>query len=257
MPNSDEQVSPSGVPIIRYAPPTLGFMPASGDSDNIDAITRHIEQYIGAPNTVLHEIISDRVHIDVHVVEPTPKRNFYTLITSGMSDLPMNAPPQLPSAQFAELLICLPPNWILPMQGDAVIGNGQNSRSAASEREENYWPIRWLKILAKFPHEYNTWLGEGHTIPNGDPPTGFATNTRLCCMMLELPAKFASGVRTLTTPQGKVINFYALVPLYKDEVNWKLNKSSDDLHARLKSAGVTELLDINRKSVCAKWPWSR
>ena len=76
-------------------------------------------------------------------------------------------------------------------------------------------------------------------------------------MMLELPAKFASGVRTLTTPQGKVINFYALVPLYKDEVNWKLNKSSDDLHARLKSAGVTELLDINRKSVCAKWPWSR
>ncbi len=243
--------------MIRYAPPTEEFIPAIGDSENIEAITRHIENYIGPPDTVLHEIISDRVHIDVHVVKPTFRRNFYTLITSGMSDLPMNAPPQLPSAQFAELLICLPPNWILPLEGDAVTGSGNGSTASAAESEENYWPIRWLKILAKFPHEYNTWLGDGHTLPNGDPPSGFAPNTKLCCMMLKPPTKFASGLHTLKTKEGKLINFYALVPLYLDEVNLKLNKSSEDLHARLKSAGVTELLDINRKSVCSKWPWSR
>lgn len=37
---------------------------------------------------VWHELVSDLVHLDVHVAEPTPARPYYTVVTSGMSDRP-------------------------------------------------------------------------------------------------------------------------------------------------------------------------
>ena len=61
----------------------------------IDAITEHIESYydgFGEDAIVLHEVISELVHIDVHVVKPTDERPYYTLITSGMAERPMTVP---------------------------------------------------------------------------------------------------------------------------------------------------------------------
>ena len=40
---------------------------------------------------------------------------------------------------------------------------GSNPKDLPYER---FWPIQMLKFLARFPHEYKTWLGWGHTIPN-------------------------------------------------------------------------------------------
>ena len=60
----------------------------------------------------------------------------------------------------AELMIALPAEWKL---ADSQL-----------EDERWYWPIRNLKALARLPHEYETWLGFGHTVPNGDPPEPYA-----------------------------------------------------------------------------------
>jgi hypothetical protein len=43
-----------------------------GGDSKIEAITAHIEQYIGPIDSVLHELISPLVHIDIHVINPTP-----------------------------------------------------------------------------------------------------------------------------------------------------------------------------------------
>jgi hypothetical protein len=40
-----------------------------------------------------------------------------------------------------------------------------------SEPKEEY--IKTLRWLAHFPHTYKTWVGSGHTIPNGNPPGPF------------------------------------------------------------------------------------
>jgi len=103
--------SESGAPILRHEKCERDFELASGDSVNIDRITEHIESHIGPVTNVLHELISDLVHIDIHIVEPTPKRNCYTLVTSGMSDLAMNAPDEYSALKFSELLISLPANY--------------------------------------------------------------------------------------------------------------------------------------------------
>lgn len=61
--------------------------------------------------------------------------------------------PEVP--RYAELVISLPPFWPLDEQ--------------SWRDERHYWPVRLLKTLGRLPHEYDTWLGVGHTIPNGDP----------------------------------------------------------------------------------------
>jgi hypothetical protein len=238
--SDDVEYSESGVRIYRYEAKEKPFQVAEGDAEALQAIEGHIEKHIGKIETVMHEIASDLIHIDVHVVEPTAERNFYTLITSGMSDLPMTVPDGAEEFRFAELLICLPASWDMPKVYDTVAD------------EEHWWPIRCLKYLARFPHEYDTWLCENHTIPNGDPPEPFAGNTRLCCALLTPPLLFGDGFRSLKISEGKTINIYALLPIYKEEMEFKLKQGGEKLYERFDREGINELLDINRKNVCHK-----
>lgn len=47
-----------------------------------EKICNHIEKYIGVIDNVFKEIISGVLSIDILILDPTPERNFYTLITS-------------------------------------------------------------------------------------------------------------------------------------------------------------------------------
>ncbi len=232
----DGEYSESGVPIIRHQPRNSSNQPATADEESLGKITRHIEKHIGKPDLVWHEILSDLVHIDLHMVKPTPERNFYTLVTSGMSYRPMTTPPGAENYRFAEMLICLPSDWPMDQKrfGD----------------ENIYWPLRWLKMLARMPHEYKTWLGLFHTIPNGDPPEPFARDTRLCCAMISFSVLFSRDVSRLEIGAEKTIWFYSLVPLYREEMEFKLKHGSEPLVDRLMENNVTELLNPQRNNVC-------
>ena len=47
--------------------------------------------------------------------------------------------------------------------------------------------MRWLKQLARMPHEYDTWLWTGHTVPNFDPPEPYDESTSLCGALVMPP----------------------------------------------------------------------
>jgi hypothetical protein len=235
---------------------------AQGDAKGIELIDNHITRYIGEPAGVFHEIISDLVHVDIHIVKPTPKRNYYTLVTSGMSDRPMtNMPKKAEHLKYAELVLCLPPSWPLPPL-DFKRKNGiwplqklellvQRVTKPDYRDERNYWPLRWLKILARFPHEYNTWLWATHTIPNDDPPKPFAANTKFCCMLLTTPTlMFADGFLKLKVDDDKTIHFLSVIPLYREEMDFKLKYGFDKLIDRLNEHHGNEVIDANRKNVC-------
>lgn len=232
-----DQQDPGVGPTLRHQA-AKPFEFAIGDSENIEAITAHIERHIGKVQNVFHEIVSDKVHIDVHIVAPTAERPCYTLVTSGMSDRPMTAPDGAESFRHAELCLSLPPDW--PMGDEAWKNN------------DNYWPVRALKFLARFPHDYSTWLSYGHTIPNGDPPAPIANNTAFSAFVLLTPMLAPEGFHELKISEEKTIRFYAVVPLYPDELALKLRKGAEPLHELLFKAGHTELVDIKRSSVIAK-----
>ena len=52
----------------------------------------------------------------------------------------------------------------------------------------------------------------------------------------------------------KTINFFALVPIYREEMDYKLKKGVERLAERLENHGITELIDVRRRNVCKKKP---
>jgi hypothetical protein len=121
------------------------------------------------------------------------------------------------------------------------------------EDERKYWPIRLLKSLARFPHECKTWLGFGHTVPNGDPPAPFADDTDLCCALLLPPVRVPAAFYDLKLRDGREVNVYGVVPLYAEEMQLKLTCGTDALLERFDDAGVTELLEPRRANTCCHW----
>jgi hypothetical protein len=201
-------------------------------------IESYIEEHIGAVSYVYHEIVSDSVHIDIHVVDPSEKRNSYTLITSGMSDHPMPAPSGKENYRYTELTLSLPATW--PLSGDEL------------KDDSNYWPVRWLKTIARLPHNQNAWVSLGHTVPNGNPPVPFSSATELCCWIVSVPLLFGRQFGQLKVSEEKTINFFSLVAIYQEEMEFKLRKGAQPLIELLLRNGVNETVSPNRKNVCKK-----
>src|SRR4051812_45736396 len=76
------------------------------------AIVDHVTRHLAAPAFVIHELVSEIVHVDVHVVPPGPGHDYFFLFTTGMSGLPMSKPYKAPGSRYAELSMLLPPTWI-------------------------------------------------------------------------------------------------------------------------------------------------
>jgi Suppressor of fused protein (SUFU) len=241
--NDDRDVSESGQPIFRHQPRSKEFEFAIGNEEAMEAICQHVETHIGKIDMVFHELISDLVHIDVHQIKPTPERDFWTLVTTGMSDRPMTVPDGAPCSPYAELMICLPSSWPVTQE--------------AFKDEENYWPVRLLKMLSRLPHEYDTWLAPGHTVPNNDPPEPYTPGTEFCCALMTTPLTTPPEFDRLEVSPGKVVEFLGVVVLYEEEVNLKLKKGTEVLGPKLGKAGVTELLQPGRRNVAkrSRWPF--
>jgi hypothetical protein len=142
-------------------------------------------------------------------------------------------------------VIALPPDWF------SVDEKGMIPDSEL-EDSEKYWPIGLLKFLGRFPHEYKTWLWESHSIPNGDPAATYGANTKLSGAILTSLHKWPSDHRQVTLNNGNVVNLFAVVPVYDDEMNTKLDIGFDKVFPALVDAGVSELVDVARPSIAPK-----
>ncbi|HEX2954173.1 MAG TPA: suppressor of fused domain protein, partial [Bacillota bacterium] len=171
------------------------------------------------------------------------KRNYHTFITAGMSSLPMKAPESASECKYAELMVCLPPSWEVSEEKYEVIDF------------DELWPVGYMKYLARFPHKNDTWLWFGHTIPNGNPAEPFADNTKLCGAILLPPIKTNYDFHQLKISEEKTVNFFAVVPLYEEEINYKLRYGYGKLLDRFDKYHVSEILDINRENTCKKSLW--
>lgn len=208
------------------------------EPDLIEEVSAHIEKTISPYAMVFHEIVSDDLHIDIHHVPPGPKRPFHALITSGMAALPMTTPEGADNARFAELAIVLAPTW--------------NVRHEAFHDENVYWPVRLLKVLARFPFANGTWLGYGHTLADHDPPRPFAPATQLCAAVLLPPMSLGESFFTMERANGQTVHFWGVVPLYREELELKLASGADTLLGALDRAGVTDVVTQSRKNAARK-----
>ena len=253
-PHDDPQPerTPGGSVIHRNQAREPQFSPESDDPLR-EAYETHYASAFGTEPRVFHEIISPIVHVDIYHYPPTRERPHHVLATLGMSDLPMHVPDEVdlwtrdqgqPSLKRAEIMLALPESWPLTQ--------------TAFQQEQHYWPVRLLKTLARMPHEYITWLGWGHTVPNGNPAEPYHDSVPFTGVLLASPVLAGHDVSsfTVTTSDGRVRggHLYAALPLTSDEMEHKLQYGTDALLEHLAARAVTELVDVKRRSVLKRAP---
>lgn len=203
--------------------------------EEMNAIEEHIERYFGEFEMVLHELDSPDIHADICMVPPSEARHYYTLVTMGMGAHRMNVPEELAEYKLerAELAIALPTDWKLKQKD--------------MKDERWYWPIRLLKTLARLPIASDTWLGWGHTMDSQEP---FAKDTKLCAAILTGPQGTEEGSEVCVLPGGEEVNFYQVIPLYRDELAYKLAHDADALLDKMK--GISFVVEPDRQDAITR-----
>lgn len=206
------------------------------------AIVEHVSRHLAPPALVIHEIESELVHLDVHVVPPAPDRDFWFLFTTGMSALPMKKPYDAPGSRLAELSILLPQDWRLDRE---------------SWRETRwFWPIRELEEAALLPHRHDTWLGYGHTIMpaeisrSGEVTRSLDASTRLSSLLVVGSALVPDATELIRSGAAR-IDLLTLFPIYPEELDYKVEHGLDALMAAISAARVSHVIDPARPSVVA------
>lgn len=224
----------SGAPVIHHEK-TVQAVEAADASTDAPILWKHISETVGAPELVLHERRSELVHIDVHLIPPQPEQPFNVLVTSGMSDKPMRAPEKHSNLRYAELSIALPADWPLTVED--------------LQDEKNYWPIRMLKKIARFPHVHDTWVWKSHTIENGNPSAPFHDSTFLSVSLLAPPIGLLNDFEICHCSPEKEVHFFSIIPLYKEEMQLKLRLGMGPLVEAFQRQGITMLIDPMRQNV--------
>lgn len=206
-------------------------------------ICQHMESvFPGRTTRVYREIASEFLQVDVFVMQAPTKKDFHVIYTTGMSALPMTLPPELlpqyKALERAELMLFLPAEW------DILTGYETDK----DVPDSLWWPIRLMKYLARFPHEYKTWLGWGHTLPNSEDYVPYDAGTKLSGVML---GALQENISLLHTEDGTQINFYTLIPLYREEMEYQQRAGAEALLERLSTLnGYGMVVFPDRPNVC-------
>jgi len=223
------ETSPGGSVIRRYrgnefSRTPIGFTEESSAefrSAREDVYTR----FFGDASSVSHEIIPLIPHIDVYTYEHGQHgRNYCTLVTGGMSDMEMSLPAGAKGAPRRVELIFY-----------------------CSEPKQEY--LDTLRRLAHFPHDNKSWIGAGHTMPNGNPPEPFwdspVLDTLLFMPTIVNPdGGLASRLRLAEEP----VHFLWVVPLTTPECNLKLAVGFDAILDLFQRHRHPHIFDPNRAS---------
>lgn len=115
-------------------------------TEEMEEVSQFISKRFGDYDMVMGEKNSEGPRIDIAIIEPTKKRNYYTLCTIGLGAYMMNIDEEKsPLAQeYIELLIYLPANW--PISPEKF------------NDENNFWPVRLLKSTARIPYYEDSCL---------------------------------------------------------------------------------------------------
>lgn len=156
------------------------------------------------------------------------------LMTNGLSDYAMPVPEKYKERNHVELYFCLPSYW------DLTTDNGK-------------WVIEWIQKLAKHCIEKETWYGIGHTFPNGNPAMPLSNTMKQKYLMLNGPYFLEKELSPIQA-EDKEIHFLGIIPIFEDEMDYKMGKGTYKLLQKIEGKGISELLDDYRMS-CLKSKW--
>ena len=229
-----QERSASGAPIYRHGE---GQQRALGASDApaewAEERENFYDKFFGKCEMVVHEIIPMIPHIDVYIYAPQKDRDFYTLITGGMSDHLMQAPKGVP----------------MEMRRTEMFMRVKDLGPLEQYSTEHPWQVEVLRFMASFPAKHNTWFGPLHTVPNGQPAQPMIDGSALTTTLFMPPAfedeEFMDGI---TYSNKTKASFLWVDFLTTPECDYKLQKGGDALLDLFDKNKHPHVLDPYRRS---------
>ena len=204
--------------------------------EEFGCIYNHIEKYFGEIDRMLECTVPMKMAVVTAVVNPTKEKNYYKLITVGIGSYKESVPKEVECLKLnrVELVSYLPPDWDI------------------DSTDKNYtWVNNYMCMLGNMTYYEDTWLGFGHTISNGTP---FAQNTDFNGVILDNLHDIDLHASECELPNGDIVTFYQFIPLYEEEMMYKIKNDWGYLLDRLQRTGngnYIGIIDINRPNVCA------
>ena len=197
-----------------------------------EIIDKHLDDFFEETDeiVVLNEIETELIHSDIYIIRADENRRFNILLTCGMSDLPMSTTDDNDLFEYAELMMLLPEDWDFDSLND----------------EKIYWPIRILKELSLIPYPDKTRLGFGHTFENdGEFAEEIGFNSVIIIDSFEMPPEFIK-----IESEDKVINILSVIPMYKEEFDFKNKFGIEKLLNNFEKFEIEEIVKIGRINTC-------
>jgi hypothetical protein len=197
-----------------------------------DLVSDHIGQYFDNDDVlVFDELESPDFHMDTYLIKPDGERAFCTLLTCGVSSIPMNVPDPRCNP-YVELMLLLPESW--PFANDQW------------KEPENYWPIELVKSIGRFPHDNHTWIGMSHTIP--ESKSSYLYSRGFVATILLKSLAVSMDFQQIPHSEG-AIDILLPIPLTEKEYLYKKEKRLDAFLEKAVESGYPDIVDLGRKSI--------
>jgi hypothetical protein len=154
------------------------------------------------------------------------------VMTCGLSGYEMPVSGKWEGREYNEIFFCLPAYW------DFEDHSNPNSG----------WIFDWIFRLESFVREKQTWFGPGHTIAAGNPPVSISPLMKQDHFIFLDPMFTADALQPIETGSKK-IHFLAIVPIFGDEMDYKVGKGTYKLIKKLTRYKIDERLDDYRPTV--------
>ena len=193
-------------------------------------VVNQVEMYFGPVEPLAWvPIIPDETHVALRTAN---NGETFCVFTEGISAQPMNVPPGEENFRFAELVMYL---FEWPQEREKW------------RQPEYLWPVNWMRRIANYPFENNTWLGGMQTIiANNEPPEPLGPGTEMTCWLL-LGEK--SPMERFEMPDGKSVMFYTMIPIHTAERDFEREHGMVALLEKFAEVDMPDFIDPKRKSL--------
>lgn len=154
------------------------------------------------------------------------------LMTATLSTYQMPVLEQWVGREFNEIYFCLPTYWDFE--------NYTNPNSS--------WIYEWIYKLERFVRDKNTWFGPGHTIPTANPEVPISPLMKQEYFIFLDPILLQKELAPIPI-QGKTIHFLSIVPIFGDELDFKMGKGTQKFLRKFILRKNDEKLDDYRHSI--------
>ena len=176
------------------------------------------------------EVLKACEGFDIVSVKHQSFKECLVLFTSGLSKVNQEVIAGSEAYTNIELFFCLPEYWSL---------------------ENSPWPLDYLKRLGDYVVAKKSWLGNGHTMPTGNPPESLEEHFKAKAFILMRPDYLKHFFGDDFISKNGFVPL-AVVPIFPQELAVKIRTSHTLIFEKFEAKGVDERIDTYRKSALRK-----